>query len=117
MTPKTAEPLLLTPASHADLFSMYEHLHANPELSFQEHATAEFVADRLNRVGYAVHRVGGTGVVGVMKNGAGPVVAYRADMDALPVKEQTGLDYASEATGILDGTAVPVIGFPHRKSS
>jgi hippurate hydrolase len=77
----------------------YRDLHAHPELSHQEHATAAKVADRLATSGVEVHTgVGGTGVVGLIRNGEGPVVLLRADMDALPVAEATGLDYASDTT-------------------
>ena len=90
---------------------LYRDLHRHPELSHQEHRTAGLVADRLRRAGYEVHeRVGGTGVVGVLRNGAGPVVLLRADMDALPVREETGLPYASEVTGTdAEGDDVPVM--------
>jgi hippurate hydrolase len=89
----------------------YRHLHQHPELSHQEHHTAAAVAKRLRGLGYQVHEgVGGTGVVGVLSNGAGPTVLLRADMDALPVKEETGLPYASTVTAReLDGTEVPVM--------
>ena len=74
----------------------YRDLHAHPELSHQEYETARKVAARLRDRGYDVHdRIGGTGVIGVLRNGPGPTVLLRADMDALPVKEATGLDYAS----------------------
>ena len=80
-----------------DLIECYVDLHRHPELSTQEHRTAGIVADRLARSGYEVTSgVGGTGVVGALRNGDGPIVALRADMDALPVREQTGLPYASE---------------------
>jgi amidohydrolase len=83
------------------LMELYRDLHANPELSFQEFKTAAKLADEARRLGFAVtEKVGQTGVVAVMKNGAGPVVMIRADMDALPVIEQTGLPYASKAKGI-----------------
>lgn len=102
--------LQLTAASAAELISTYKHLHAHPELSMQEHRTADFLARRLGDAGLEVFRCGGTGVVGVLRNGPGPVVAFRADTDGLPVLEDTGLDYASEATGVLeDGTEVPVM--------
>ncbi len=79
-----------------DLRALYEDLHAHPELSFAETRTAGIVADRLEALGYAVSRgVGRTGVVGVYENGDGPTVLCRADMDALPVTEDTGLAYAS----------------------
>jgi amidohydrolase len=74
----------------------YVDLHEHPELSFQEHRTAAVAAERLAALGYVVHAgVGGTGVVGVLSNGDGPCVLLRADMDALPVTEETGLPYAS----------------------
>ncbi|WP_405858931.1 amidohydrolase [Streptomyces sp. NBC_00090] len=93
------------------LLALYEDLHAHPELSFQEFRTAGVVAERLRAQGWQVTEgVGGTGVVGVLANGPGPVVLLRADMDGLPVKEETGLPYASTATGIdPDGNEVPVM--------
>lgn len=102
-------PLAIT-APLDDLRALYEDLHANPELSFAEHRTAGIIADRLEALGYEVTRgVGRTGVVGVLDNGPGPVVLCRADMDALPVTEDTGLPYASTARGIdPDGNEVGV---------
>lgn len=84
----------------------YRDLHAHPELSHQERRTATEVAGRLRDAGCAVHEgIGGTGVLGVVRNGEGPTVLLRADMDALPVREESGLPYAStETTG--DGTPV-----------
>lgn len=80
-----------------DLVALYQHLHANPELSLTETKTAARLADEMRKLGYAVtEKVGGTGVVAVLKNGPGPVVLIRTDMDALPVVEQTGLPYASK---------------------
>ena len=89
----------------------YRDLHRNPELSHQEHRTAGRVAERLRQAGYEVHEgVGGTGVVGVLRNGTGPTVLLRADMDALPVREATGLPYASTVTATdEDGNQVPVM--------
>jgi hippurate hydrolase len=89
----------------------YRDLHANPELSHHEERTAAAVADRLRLPGCQVHEgVGGTGVVGLLHNGEGPTVLLRADMDALPVLEATGLDYASTTTGTSDdGAEVPVM--------
>jgi len=89
----------------------YRDLHAHPELSHQETRTAADVADRLRQNGCEVHTdVGGTGVVGVLRNGDGPSVLLRADMDALPVREATGLPYASSDTATAaDGTDVPVM--------
>ncbi|MFD1811203.1 amidohydrolase [Rhodococcus gannanensis] len=94
-----------------DLADLYRDLHANPELSYAEHRTAGIVAERLTASGYAVTSgIGGTGVVGVLVNGDGPVVLLRADMDALPVREDTGLDYASTETAVnADGDTVPVM--------
>ncbi|MCU0706462.1 MAG: amidohydrolase [Fimbriiglobus sp.] len=84
--------------THADdLLKLYKHLHSHPELSLQEKESAARMAAELEKLGFAVTtKVGGHGVVGVLKNGDGPTVWYRADMDALPVTEQTGLDYASK---------------------
>ncbi|WP_298587044.1 amidohydrolase [uncultured Kocuria sp.] len=93
-----------------DLHSLYRHLHGAPELSMQEHATAELIRARMEALGCETFVCGGTGVVAVMRNGEGPVVGFRADTDALPVAEDTGLDYASTARGVLpDGTEVPVM--------
>ncbi|MFP3578864.1 amidohydrolase [Arthrobacter sp. SIMBA_036] len=94
-----------------DLQELYRDLHTHPELSFQEVRTAGIVAGHLEQLGLRVHRgVGKTGVVGVLENGAGPVVMVRADMDGLPVKEATGLDYASTEVGIdPEGNEVPVM--------
>ncbi len=89
----------------------YRDLHAHPELSHQERRTAGNVADRLRAAGCEVHDgVGGTGVVAVLRNGEGPVVLLRADMDALPVREATGLPYASTVTATTsEGSEVPVM--------
>jgi hippurate hydrolase len=73
----------------------YIQLHRHPELSLEEHETSRIVEEKLAAFGYAVTRIGGTGVVGVLANGVGPTVLARADMDALPVTEATGLPYAS----------------------
>jgi hippurate hydrolase len=81
------------------LMDLYRDLHANPELSFEEVETAKKLATRLRALGFEVTEgVGKTGIVGVMKNGDGPVVMLRADMDGLPVVEQTGLPFASKRT-------------------
>ena len=90
---------------------LYRDVHRHPELSHQEHQTAALVAERLRGAGYDVHEgVGGTGVVGVLRNGEGPGVLLRADMDALPVREATGLPYASEVTTTdAEGNEVPVM--------
>ena len=84
----------------AELADTYKDIHAHPELSMQEHRTAGLAAAWLRRHGYEVTEgVGGTGVVGLLRNGDGATVLLRADMDALPVQESTGLSYASEKTG------------------
>lgn len=83
---------------YPSLEGIYKDLHSHPELSFMETRTAAFVARELRSLGFEVTEgVGKTGVVGVMKNGSGPTVLVRADMDALPMKEDTGLPYASKA--------------------
>ena len=93
-----------------DLHELYRHLHRSPELSMQEHATAELIRARMEALGCETFLCGGTGVVAVLRNGEGPVVGFRADTDALPLAEDTGLDYASTARGTLpDGTEVPVM--------
>ncbi|NUP18790.1 MAG: amidohydrolase [Streptomyces sp.] len=85
-----------------ELEDFYRDLHRHPELSFQEHRTAARLAARLRAAGYAVTEgVGRTGVVGVLANGDGPVVWLRGDMDALPVREATGLPYASTVEGVM----------------
>jgi len=93
---------------HLDL---YQDLHRHPELSFQEVRTAGLVSDRLNQLGYDRHTgIGGTGLVGILHNGDGPTVLARADMDALPVREATGLPYASTATATdASGHETPVM--------
>lgn len=89
----------------------YRNLHQHPELSHREHNTAAAVAQRLRGSGYDVHEgIGGTGVVGILRNGGGPAVLMRADMDALPVAEDTGLPYASSVTATdADGNDRPVM--------
>jgi len=84
----------------ARLEAVYCDLHASPELSMQEQRTAGIAAAWLREQGYEVTEgIGGTGVVGLLRNGDGPTVLLRADMDALPIKESTGLSYASDKTG------------------
>jgi hippurate hydrolase len=94
-----------------ELVALYQDLHANPELSFQEVETARKLAARVRALGFEVTEgVGRTGVVAVMKNGAGPVVMLRADMDGLPVVEQTGLPYASKRRAVAqNGTETGVM--------
>ncbi len=88
---------------------LYIHLHKNPELSMQETETAAEITKRLESFGYDVQQIGG-GVVGLMANGEGPTVLFRADIDALPVEEKTGLEYASTKTAIdKAGNTVPLM--------
>src|ERR1700693_4766167 len=93
-----------------DLADLYKDVHSHPELSMQETRTAGLAADHLRAAGFEVTAaVGKTGVVGLLRNGEGPTVMLRADMDALPVEEATGLPYASKVTGTdQDGNTVPV---------
>src|SRR5437762_7473039 len=88
---------------YPELFELYKHLHTHPELSLHEQKTGERLADELKRAGLEVtSAVGGYGVVGVLRNGDGPTILVRTDLDALPVKEQTGLPYASQARATDD---------------
>lgn len=105
----------MTPAVDAALMrrveELYRDLHAHPELSFAEHRTAGLAAAWLRELGCeVVEGIGGTGVAGVLARGDGPVVLLRADMDALPVQEATGLPYASTARATdSEGSDVPVM--------
>jgi amidohydrolase len=93
-----------------DLAQLYKDMHSHPELSMQETRTAKLAADRLRAAGYEVTTgVGKTGVVGLLRNEDGLTVMLRADMDALPIQEATGLPYASKATATdREGNTVPV---------
>src|SRR4029077_19812788 len=93
-----------------ELVAVYKDIHAHPELSMHETRTAQIAADHLKANGYEVTTgIGKTGVVGILRNGDGPVVMLRADMDALPVEEATGLPYASKITTTdREGRTVPV---------
>jgi len=95
----------------ANLAPLFDHFHRNPELSHREFKTAERLANEIRALGYEVtEKVGGTGVVAVMKNGEGPTVMIRADMDGLPVKEASGLSYASTIMQEdIDGVVKPVM--------
>lgn len=99
-----------------ELVAWRHHLHAHPELAFEEHGTAAFIADKLRAFGLEVHEgIGRTGVVGVLRNGNGPMVALRADIDALPITETTGLPYASTVPGRMhacghDGHTTMLLG-------
>jgi len=108
MTPQTskgsnafADIMSDLPATSHWQKEVYKQLHANPELSFQETETAALIASKLKGFGYEIYEgIGKTGVVGILANGEGQTVLARADMDALPVKEDTGLPYASTKTAI-----------------
>lgn len=109
----------LVDKEYPSLDAIYEDLHTHPELSYQEKRSSQIVADELRKVGFEVTdhfgkypdpSLKGYGIVAVMKNGAGPTVLVRTDLDALPVEEKTGLPYASTAKGKADdGTDVPVM--------
>jgi hippurate hydrolase len=115
LRPFFAAALLATTASAraapVDLVSLYKDLHAHPELAFQETRSAALMAAEARAAGFTVTEgVGKTGVVAVLVNGSGPTVLIRADMDGLPVKEETGLPYASSAMGrAADGSLTPVM--------
>lgn len=93
-----------------------QHLHAHPELAFEEKRTAAFIAGKLREFGLEVHEgIGGTGVVGLLRRGNGPMVGLRADIDALPIVEATGLAYASQTQGKMhacghDGHTAMLLG-------
>lgn len=95
----------------ANLAPLFDYFHRNPELSFREFKTSARLAKEIRALGYDVtEKVGGTGVVAVLKNGAGPTVMIRADMDGLPVKEASGLSYSSTVTQEdIDGEVKPVM--------
>jgi hippurate hydrolase len=110
----TALPAQTSPdvtAIYPDLEKLYIDLHQTPELSRQEFKSSVKLAERFRRLGYEVtEKVGGTGVVAVLRNGKGPTVLIREDMDALPVEERTGLPYASKVTATDEnGNTVPVM--------
>ena len=90
-------------ARAAEFIGLRRDIHRHPELAFEEHRTAALVADKLEAWGYAVERdIGGTGVVGTLVRGdSGKRLGLRADMDALPIDEATGLDYASRHSGVM----------------
>ncbi|HEY6899483.1 MAG TPA: amidohydrolase, partial [Puia sp.] len=83
------------------LVSIRRHLHQHPELSFTEFKTAEFVERQLAELAIPTERVALTGVIGTLRKGEGPTVILRADMDALPVTEESGVDFPSKTPGIM----------------
>lgn len=94
----------------ASLDAIYRDLHAHPELGFEEVRTAAILAKELKKSGFTVtEKVGQTGVVGVLKNGEGPTIMIRADMDGLPMEEKSGLAWASKARTQYEGRDVPVM--------
>ncbi len=115
ITSAKADDAQIASAIEADydayLEELFIHFHENPELSFLETNTAARMADELRQAGLEVtENVGGTGVVGMVRNGDGPLILLRADMDGLPIKEKSGLDYASSATQVgQDGVEYPVM--------
>ena len=98
-------PSLVLPeiaAVHDEMVALRRHIHAHPELGFQEFATSDLVAQRLAEWGYRVTRgVGQTGVVATLQRGPGKSLGIRADMDALPIAETTGLPHASTHSGVM----------------
>jgi hippurate hydrolase len=103
--------LQLIDKEYSDLENLYQHLHSHPELSFAEEKTAVRLAEEVRQIGFEVtENFGGHGVVAVLENGEGPTVLVRADMDALPIKEETGVPFASPVT-TTDGSGneIPVM--------
>ncbi len=94
-----------------ELVSFYKYLHQNPELSFMEFKTSKLLADKMKKLGFKVtENFGGTGIVAILKNGKGPKILIRTDMDALPILEKTGLKYASTVKQKdVDGIVRPVM--------
>lgn len=110
--PVAAEPLKDGVAKDmTSLMTIYRDLHTHPELSFEEVRSAGILAAEFKKLGFKVtEKVGKTGVVAVMENGPGPVLMLRADMDGLPIPEQTGLSFASKATGkTREGQPTPIM--------
>jgi hippurate hydrolase len=97
-------------AQYPRIDALYKDIHAHPELGFQEQRTAAKLAAELKALGYEVTEgVGTTGIVGLYRNGPGPTVMVRTELDALPLEEKTGLPYASKARQILRGVETPVM--------
>lgn len=96
--------------NYAQLDALYRDLHQHPELGFHEVRTAAILAKEMRKLGFTVtEHVGKTGVVAIYKNGAGPTVLVRTELDGLPVAEKTGLPYASKATQTIDGETFPTM--------
>jgi len=95
--------------TYPHLDALYKDIHAHPELAFQENATAAKLAKEMRALGFEVtEHVGQTGIVAIYKNGPGPTVMVRTELDALPMEEKTGLPYASHATQMYNGKVTPV---------
>src|SRR5215208_4559257 len=95
---------------YSNLDALYKDIHSHPELSFQEARTAAKLAAALKALGYEVTEgVGKTGIVALYRNGPGPTVMVRTELDALPLEEKTGLPYASKARQMLRGVETPVM--------
>jgi hippurate hydrolase len=110
LTAANARLTALLDKEYPSLDAIYRDLHTHPELGEQEVRTAGILAQNLRKAGFTVtEKVGGTGVVAVLKNGDGPTFLVRADMDGLPMAEKTGLPYASKARGTYEGRETPVM--------
>ena len=110
LTTMNARLTALLDREYPALDAIYRDLHTHPELGMQEVRTAGILAQHLRQAGFTVtEKVGGTGVVAVLKNGDGPTFLVRADMDGLPMEEKTGLPYASKARATYEGREVPVM--------
>ncbi len=95
---------------YPQLEALYKDIHQHPEIAFHEVRTAALLADRMRKLGFEVtEKVGGTGIVALYRNGAGPTVLVRTELDGLPLLEKTGLPYASRATQEIDGKVVPTM--------
>lgn len=96
-------------AEYSHLDALYKHIHAHPELAFQETQTAARLAEEMRALGFKVtEHVGKTGLVAIYRNGEGPTVMVRTELDALPMREKTGLPYASHVTTMWNGHETPV---------
>ena len=103
-SPLHAQVTPIVNGMYPSLEVLYKDLHANPEIAFQEVRTAGKMADEMRKLGFEVtEKIGGTGVVAIYKNGVGPTVLVRTELDALPMEEKTGLPYASKAKTQLNG--------------
>ena len=106
----TAQAVAEIAALEPELEGLYRDLHEHPELAFHEERTAAALAERLRALGFEVTTgVGHTGLVAILRNGSGPVVMLRTELDALPIEEKTGLPFASKSKGLdSEGKEVPV---------